>query len=35
LADPITATTRQDGRAKRLGAWLRARIVDVPEALLL
>ncbi|MEM9174527.1 MAG: acyclic terpene utilization AtuA family protein [Myxococcota bacterium] len=34
LEEGVAAATRQDGQAKSLGEWLRARIVDVPEALL-
>ena len=30
----VAASTRQDPQAKSLGEWLRARVVDVPEALL-
>jgi hypothetical protein len=33
LEEGVAAATRQDGQAKSLGEWLRARIVDVPEAL--
>jgi hypothetical protein len=34
LEEGVAASTRQDGQAKSLGEWLRARYVDVPEALL-
>ncbi|MDJ0787770.1 MAG: DUF1446 domain-containing protein [Myxococcota bacterium] len=34
LQEGVAASTRQDGQAKSLGEWLRARHVDVPEALL-
>jgi len=34
LGEGVAASTRQDGQAKSLGEWLRARLVDVPEALL-
>lgn len=34
LEEGVAAATRQDGQAKSLGEWLRARFVDVPEALL-
>lgn len=34
LQEGVAASTRQDGQAKSLGEWLRARVVDVPEALL-
>jgi hypothetical protein len=34
LEEGVAASTRQDGQAKSLGEWLRARVVDVPEALL-
>ncbi|MCP5067927.1 MAG: DUF1446 domain-containing protein [bacterium] len=34
LEEGVAASTRQDGQAKSLGEWLRARLVDVPEALL-
>ena len=34
LQEGVAASTRQDGQAKSLGEWLRARIVDLPEALL-
>ena len=34
LGEGVAASTRQDGQAKRMGEWLRARHVDVPVALL-
>lgn len=34
LEEGVAAATRQDGQAKSLGEWLRARFVEVPEALL-
>ncbi|MGH9136094.1 MAG: AtuA-related protein, partial [Acidimicrobiales bacterium] len=34
LQEGVAASTRQDGQAKSLGEWLRARIVDIPAALL-
>ncbi|MCS5638145.1 MAG: exopolyphosphatase, partial [Myxococcota bacterium] len=34
LEEGVAASTRQDGQAKSLGEWLRARVVDMPEALL-
>ncbi len=34
LEEGVAASTRQDGQAKSLGEWLRARWVDLPEALL-
>jgi hypothetical protein len=34
LEEGVAAATRQDGQAKSLGEWLRARFVDVPESLL-
>jgi hypothetical protein len=34
LEEGVAASTRQDGQAKSLGEWLRARIVEIPEALL-
>ena len=34
LQEGVAASTRQDGQAKSLGEWLRARIVDVPVVLL-
>jgi hypothetical protein len=33
LEEGVAASTRQDGQAKSLGEWLRARVVDLPEAL--
>ena len=30
----VAASTRNDAQAKSLGEWLRARVVDVPDALL-
>jgi hypothetical protein len=34
LQEGVAASTRQDAQAKSLGEWLRARVVDVPAALL-
>ncbi|MDH3685121.1 MAG: DUF1446 domain-containing protein [Myxococcales bacterium] len=34
LEEGVAASTRQDGQAKSLGEWLRARVVDLPETLL-
>jgi len=34
LQEGVAASTRQDGQAKSLGEWLRARHVEVPTALL-
>jgi hypothetical protein len=34
LQEGVAASTRQDGQAKSLGEWLRARVADVPVALL-
>lgn len=34
LQEGVAASTRQDGQAKSLGEWLRARVVDIPTALL-
>ncbi|HEX6238911.1 MAG TPA: acyclic terpene utilization AtuA family protein [Acidimicrobiales bacterium] len=34
LQEGVAASTRQDRQAKSLGEWLRARVVDVPAALL-
>ena len=34
LEEGVAASTRQDAQAKSLGEWLRARHVDLPEALL-
>jgi hypothetical protein len=33
LEEGVAAATRQDPQAKSLGEWLRARVVDLPEAL--
>ncbi len=33
LQQGVAASTRQDGQAKSLGEWLRARVVDIPEML--
>jgi len=33
LQEGVAASTRQDGQAKGLGEWLRARVVDLPTAL--
>ena len=33
LEEGVAASTRQDGQAKSLGEWLRARVVDMPENL--
>ena len=33
LGEGVAASTRQDGQAKSLGEWLRARVVDVPVEL--
>jgi hypothetical protein len=30
LQEGVAASTRQDGQAKGLGEWLRARVVDLP-----
>ena len=30
LQEGVAASTRQDGQAKSLGEWLRARVVDIP-----
>jgi hypothetical protein len=30
----VAASTRQDGQAKSLGEWLRARHADIPAVLL-
>ena len=35
LGDGVAASDRQDPQAKSLGEWLRARMVEVPEGLLL
>jgi len=34
LQEGVAASTRQDPQAKSFGEWLRARVVDMPEALL-
>ena len=34
LEEGVAASSRQDAQAKGLGEWLRARVVEVPEALL-
>jgi hypothetical protein len=34
LEEGVAAATRQDGQAKSLGEWLRARHAEIPEALL-
>ena len=34
LEQGVAASTRQDPQAKSLGEWLRARVVDLPQALL-
>ena len=34
LEEGVAASTRQDGQAKSLGEWLRARLVELPEALI-
>jgi hypothetical protein len=34
LDEGVAASTRQDPQAKGLGEWLRARYVELPEALL-
>jgi hypothetical protein len=34
LQEGVAASTRQDAQAKSLGEWLRARLVDIPAALL-
>ena len=34
LEEGVAASTRQDGQAKSLGEWFRARIVDIPSDLL-
>jgi hypothetical protein len=34
LQEGVASSTRQDPQAKSLGEWLRARLVDLPEALL-
>ncbi|MDH4171985.1 MAG: exopolyphosphatase, partial [Acidimicrobiia bacterium] len=34
LQDGVASSTRQDGQAKSLGEWIRARHVDIPITLL-
>jgi len=34
LEEGVAASTRQDGQAKALGEWLRARMVPIPTRLL-
>jgi hypothetical protein len=34
LQEGVAASTRQDGQAKSLGEWLRARVLDIPASLL-
>jgi hypothetical protein len=34
LEEGVAASSRQDGQAKSLGEWLRARVVDIPASLL-
>lgn len=34
LEEGVAASTRQDGQAKALGEWLRARVVPIPTALM-
>jgi hypothetical protein len=34
LEEGVAASTRQDGQAKAVGEWLRARIVPIPNSLL-
>jgi hypothetical protein len=34
LEEGVAASTRQDPQAKSLGEWLRARVVELPQALL-
>ncbi|MEL6981597.1 MAG: acyclic terpene utilization AtuA family protein [Actinomycetota bacterium] len=34
LDEGVAASTRQDGQAKALGEWLRARVLEVPESAL-
>jgi hypothetical protein len=34
LEEGVAASTRQDAQAKALGEWLRARVVDIPDAVL-
>ena len=33
LQEGVAASARQDGQAKGLGEWLRARVVDLPAVL--
>ena len=33
LGEGVAANSRQDGQAKSLGEWLRARVVEVPESI--
>lgn len=34
LEEGVAASTRQDGQAKALGEWLRARVVPIPISVL-
>jgi hypothetical protein len=34
LGEGVAASSRQDGQAKSLGEWIRARVVDMPASLL-
>jgi hypothetical protein len=34
LQEGVAASTRQDGQAKAVGEWLRARVVPIPNSLL-
>ncbi len=34
LEEGVAASTRQDGQAKALGEWLRARVVEIPDVVL-
>jgi hypothetical protein len=34
LEEGVAASTRQDGQAKAVGEWLRARMVPIPNSLL-
>jgi hypothetical protein len=34
LDEGVAASTRQDAQAKGLGEWLRSRLVEVPDSLL-
>ena len=34
LEEGVAASTRQDPQAKGLGEWLRAKVVELPKALL-